>query len=132
LFRSTEAPPSTRALEEAVKLAQLTSGRLRLLHVSDVLTFATGFETYALYKADVLPTMKRAGEHVLDDGKAHARSRSARWFSHPRRVARAMSQRPETIGHPELEVARGAEQGAVPARFVDAGVLRQPWIAGAV
>jgi hypothetical protein len=68
LFRSTEAPPSTRALEEAVKLAQLTSGRLRLLHVSDVLTFATGFETYALYKADVLPTMKRAGEHVLDDG----------------------------------------------------------------
>jgi nucleotide-binding universal stress UspA family protein len=66
---------STRALDEAVKLAQLTGGRLRLLHVSDVLTFATGFESYALYKADVLPTMKRAGEQILDDGRVHARLR---------------------------------------------------------
>jgi nucleotide-binding universal stress UspA family protein len=65
---------SMHALEEAVKLARLTGGRLRLLHVSDVLAFATGFETYALYKADVLPTMKRAGEHILDEGKARARS----------------------------------------------------------
>jgi nucleotide-binding universal stress UspA family protein len=66
---------STRALDEAVKLARLTGGRLRLLHVSDVLTFATGFETHALYTADVLPTMKRAGAHILDEGRVQARSR---------------------------------------------------------
>jgi hypothetical protein len=39
-------------------------------------------------------------------------------------VAHAMSQAPETMVRPELEVIHGAEHRAVPARPVDAGVLR--------
>src|SRR2546427_734485 len=47
-------------------------------------------------------------------------------------VAHAMSHPPETMGQPEQEVGHGTEQGAVPARLVDAGVLRQLRILGAV
>src|SRR5437899_11281960 len=47
-------------------------------------------------------------------------------------VAHAMSHPPETMGQPEQEVGHGPELGAVPARLVDAGVLRQLRILGAV
>lgn len=60
---------STLGLDEAIKLAQLTGASLRLIHVSDALTFATGFETYAAYAADVIPRLKEAGEQILEQGR---------------------------------------------------------------
>jgi len=60
---------STQGLDEAIKLAKLTGASLRLIHVSDVLTFATGFETYAVYAADVIPRLKEAGEQILEQGR---------------------------------------------------------------
>ena len=36
---------STQGLDEAIKLAKLTGAGLRLVHVVDQLTFATGYET---------------------------------------------------------------------------------------
>ena len=61
---------STQGLDEAIKLAKLTGASLRLIHVMDALTFATGFESYAAYANDVIPIMTEAGQKILDQGKA--------------------------------------------------------------
>jgi len=66
------SPTSNRGLDEATALAKLTGGRLRLIHAVDELTYATGFETYAAYAADVIPAMKKAGEELLKRGKQRA------------------------------------------------------------
>lgn len=66
------SPTSDRGLDEAITLAKLGGGRLRLVHAVDELTYATGFETYAAYAADVIPAMKRAGEELLKRGKQRA------------------------------------------------------------
>jgi nucleotide-binding universal stress UspA family protein len=61
---------SSRGLDEAIRLARLTGASVRLLHMIDVLAFATGFETAAVYVGDVIPYMKQAGERILEEGKA--------------------------------------------------------------
>lgn len=61
---------SSRGLDEAIKLATLTGAAVRLIHVVDVLLFATGFETAAAYASEVIPHMKKAGEKILQEGKA--------------------------------------------------------------
>ena len=63
---------SSRGLDEAITLATLTGATVRLLHVVDVLLFATGFETAAAYAGEVIPFMKQAGEKILQEGKARA------------------------------------------------------------
>lgn len=61
---------SRRALDEAIKLAALTGASIRLVHLQDVLTFATGFETYSAYADSVIPLMHQAGEKILQEAKA--------------------------------------------------------------
>lgn len=66
------SPTSLRGLEEAIRLARSTGGRLRLLHVVDELTFATGFETGAAFAGDVMPLMREAGQAILQQACARA------------------------------------------------------------
>lgn len=61
---------STRGLDEAIRLAKLTGASVRLLHMIEVLRFATGFETAQAYVSEVIPFMKQAGERTLEEGKA--------------------------------------------------------------
>ncbi len=63
------SPTSTRGLDEAVRLAQLTRGQLRLLHVLDQVIAVTGFETAAVYLDEVLPMLKQAGYTLLEQAK---------------------------------------------------------------
>lgn len=65
---------STQGLDEAIRLAALTGASLRLIHVVDALSFATGFELYGVFSNDVYPLMKEAGEKVLEQGKARAQA----------------------------------------------------------
>lgn len=60
---------STQGLDEAIKLAKLTGASLRLIHVVDPLTFATGFELYGAYAGNVIPLMKEAGEKILEQAR---------------------------------------------------------------
>lgn len=60
---------STRGLDEAIKLAKLTGASLRLIHLVDPLTFATGFELYGGYAGEVFPLMKEAGEKILEQAR---------------------------------------------------------------
>ena len=63
---------SLQGLDEALRLAQLSGAVLRLVHVVDELKYVTGFETYAVYSADVVPLMKKAGERILQEGRERA------------------------------------------------------------
>ncbi len=60
------SPTSRKGLAEAIRLALLTGGRLRLLHVVNELFFATGYE---LYTGDVMGVLKEGGEKILSEAK---------------------------------------------------------------
>lgn len=68
------SPTSTRGLEEAIRVAKLTQGRLRLLHVIDELSFALGMDAYTGYAGDWLKVLREKGQGVLDEARAVART----------------------------------------------------------
>jgi len=65
------SPTSNQGLDEAVKLAKLTGASLRLIHVVNELTFATGFE---IYTADIIGMLKEGGEQILAAAKARVKA----------------------------------------------------------
>ena len=70
------SPTSNQGLDEAIKLAKLTGATLRLLHVVDALTFATGFEVYGAYAADLIPKMREFGEQILQEAKTRVQQQN--------------------------------------------------------
>lgn len=66
------SPTSSRGLDEAIGLATLTKGNLRLVHMVDDLLYVTGFESYAVYARDIVPLMREAGQKILQAGKTRA------------------------------------------------------------
>jgi nucleotide-binding universal stress UspA family protein len=63
---------SDRGLDEAIAIARLSGGSLRLLHVLDELVFTTGFEAGATYLNTVLPQLRRHSEQILAAARARA------------------------------------------------------------
>jgi nucleotide-binding universal stress UspA family protein len=59
------SPTSDKALSEAIAFARLTGARLRLVHVVDELSYASGFEPAISYVNDIIPLMRAAGEKLL-------------------------------------------------------------------
>lgn len=68
------SPTSAAGLAEAVSLARLTGGRIRLLHVVEDIPFAMAAEGYAAMSSDVLAVMNEAGEAVLKRALDQVRS----------------------------------------------------------
>lgn len=66
------SPTSRRGLEEAVRIARLTEGRLRLFHVIDELSFALAMDAYAGYAGNWLQVLRDKGQEVLDEARAVA------------------------------------------------------------
>ncbi len=60
---------SDSGLAEAIRLAQLTKGRLRLLHVIDELSLGYGMTAYSGYAGDWLTVLRQTGAEVLETGK---------------------------------------------------------------
>ncbi len=67
---------SSKGLDEAIKLAKLTGASLRLLHVVDPLTFATGFEVYGAYAADLIPKMREFGAQILQEARTRVQQQN--------------------------------------------------------
>lgn len=59
------SPTSERALSEAIRLAKLCSGTIRLLHVVDPITHVTGFERPDIYASRIRPALLDAGAQLL-------------------------------------------------------------------
>ena len=66
------SPTSEKALDEAIRLAQLTGARLRLVHVVDELSYVNGFQPAVNYLNEIIPLMRVAGEKLL----AHDRQKA--------------------------------------------------------
>ena len=66
------SPTADRGLTEAIAVARLTGGSLRLLHVLDELVFVTGFETGATYLNTVLPQLRQQSEQLLAKARQDA------------------------------------------------------------
>jgi nucleotide-binding universal stress UspA family protein len=63
------SPASAQGLREAIRLAQLTRARIRLVHLVDTLSFALA-QAYTGPSGDLLDTMRRGGEMVLGNARA--------------------------------------------------------------
>ncbi len=63
------SPTSDKGLSEAISLARLTGGRIRLLHVIDALPVAVGADAFAGYSAEILPLMREGGQTILDQAR---------------------------------------------------------------
>lgn len=61
-----------RGLEEAIRLARVDGGTLRVFHVIDDLSFALAMDAYAGQPGDWLNTMREAGARLLNEAKATA------------------------------------------------------------
>lgn len=68
------SPTAAEGMAEAVKLAKLTGGQIRLMHVVDQLSYVAGFEGYGSLTADVIKVMNEAGERILRESKAQVES----------------------------------------------------------
>jgi nucleotide-binding universal stress UspA family protein len=68
------SPTSRHGLDEAIRVAKLTQGRLRLLHVIDELSFALAMDAYAGYAGDWLNVLRENGRRLLDEAAATAQA----------------------------------------------------------
>jgi nucleotide-binding universal stress UspA family protein len=60
---------SERGLTEAIAIARMSGGSIRLLHILDELVFVTGFETGVTYENTVLPHLREQSERILAAGR---------------------------------------------------------------
>jgi nucleotide-binding universal stress UspA family protein len=68
------SPTSQRGLTEAIALARLTGGRLRLLHVVDELSFALSAGYGVTYSGDILNVLRETGGQILATAVATAKA----------------------------------------------------------
>jgi nucleotide-binding universal stress UspA family protein len=66
------SPTSSRGLQEAIKLARLTGARLRLMHVVDEISFATGMEAATMATGEMIQLLREGGSMLLKKAAARA------------------------------------------------------------
>lgn len=66
------SPTSQQGLAEAIQLAKLTGGQLRLLHMVDELSIVMGMSDYASPTEDFFALMHESGQKVLDEAREQA------------------------------------------------------------
>lgn len=57
---------SEKALTEAIALARLSGGRIRLLHIVDALPVVAVADGFASYAAEILPLLREGGQQILE------------------------------------------------------------------
>jgi len=65
---------SELGLKEAMRLAMLTHGRLRLIHVIDELSFALAADSYGNYAGELLDLLQKNGAELLAKAQTTARA----------------------------------------------------------
>ncbi len=71
------SPTSDRGLDEAIRLARLTGGRLRLMHVVDELSLALGSSGgYGVASPDMFQLLRDGGEQILAQARARVEAAS--------------------------------------------------------
>lgn len=68
------SPTSELGLKEAMRLAMLTHGRLRLIHVIDEMSFALAADSYGNYAGELLDLLQKNGAELLAKAQTTARA----------------------------------------------------------
>ncbi|CAB3894146.1 universal stress protein [Achromobacter piechaudii] len=68
------SPTSDLGLKEAMRLAALTHGSLRLIHVIDEMSFALASDSYGVYAGELLDLLQQNGEELLAKAEALVRA----------------------------------------------------------
>lgn len=68
------SPTSDLGLKEAMRLAALTHGSLRLIHVIDEMSFALASDSYGVYAGELLDLLQQNGEELLAKAEAQVRA----------------------------------------------------------
>jgi len=66
------SPTSQRGLNEAIELAKITKGCLRMLHVIDDLSFSLALDAYSGHPGEWMKQLRDGGGRILDAAKATA------------------------------------------------------------
>lgn len=66
------SPTSLQGLAEAIRLARLTGGQLRLLHMVDALSLTMGMGAYGAFSGDVYDALQKEAKKILEDGHQQA------------------------------------------------------------
>lgn len=66
------SPTSVQGLAEAIRLAQLTGGQLRLLHMVDALSLTITMGAYGAFSSDPYEGLQKEGQKILGDGRQQA------------------------------------------------------------
>ena len=66
------SPTAERGLTEAIALARLTHGRLRLVHVIDEMSFALAMDAYAGLAGDWVEELRKDARKLLEEARARA------------------------------------------------------------
>jgi len=64
------SPTSNRGLDEAIKLARLTSAKLKLLHAVDLVSFAVAPEAGMAATPELLTLVREGAQYILDQARA--------------------------------------------------------------
>ena len=66
------SPTSMRGLDEAIKLAGLTGGQIRVFHAIDEFVYSAGIDGFggaAAIGAGMIPEIRKGGERLLEEAK---------------------------------------------------------------
>ncbi len=66
------SPTSQQSLAEAIRLAQLTGGQVRLLHMVDALSLTSTMGAYGAFTGDIYDVMQKEGKKILEEGRQQA------------------------------------------------------------
>lgn len=63
------SPTSLQGLTEAMRLAKITGGQLRLLHMVDALSLTMTMGAYGAFNANIYNDLQKEGQKILEDGR---------------------------------------------------------------
>src|SRR6218665_1227212 len=61
---------SSRGLDEAIRLARLTGGQLRLIHIIDTLSITLGSDGFVGWTAEMFDGIRAAGVQIIEAARA--------------------------------------------------------------
>ncbi len=66
------SPTSQQGLAEALRLARMSGGQVRLLHLVDTLSLALTLGAYGAFSGDITDDLRKEGEEVLENCRQQA------------------------------------------------------------
>ena len=115
---------SSNGPDDAIQLAKLTGGSLRLIQAVDILSFATGFEPDSVRAGDLVPRMREVGGQVLTEAKVRVAAQPQALSRHPVRMIQVAAVRATTKNTSVIEKLMATGISALPKKLQRKPLIR--------